>query len=262
LDGGRAQFPLDAVVFLDSVVEYRPLDEFAAFKAALEQNRNSTAPVVMFADSSRQPHFEVFDPYLAYAARYEVGVDGMEHNDFVSQGAIGKNDGVHRKYEAICAVILRFLDAYLKAMHRPRQRYRTRGRRSAPTAIQGAAPAAYQRPNRKMYVSEGPSNMQALSALVKNADAGLLTDAADLLFDQGRSREGVGLLAWAVPILPKSALLCAALGEALAAMGDKPGSRSAFERALVLLPEDGTLDAGQKAQTRKAVEEGLTALRK
>ena len=41
----------------------------------------------MFADSRRQPRFEVFDPYLAFAARYEVTVDGMEHNDFVSQGA-------------------------------------------------------------------------------------------------------------------------------------------------------------------------------
>jgi hypothetical protein len=68
------------------------------------------------------------------------------------------------------------------------------------------------------------------------------------------------LLTWAAPILPQSALLRAALGEALAAMGDKAGSRSAFERALLLLPEDGTLDAGQKAETRKAVEEGLKAL--
>jgi Flp pilus assembly protein TadD len=111
-----------------------------------------------------------------------------------------------------------------------------------------------------MYVSEGPSNMQALSVLVKHADPDLMTGAANLLFDQGRSREGVGLLTWAAPILPQSALLRAALGEALAAMGDKAGSRSAFERALLLLPEDGTLDAGQKAETRKAVEEGLKAL--
>jgi hypothetical protein len=45
-------------------------------------------------------------------------------------------------------------------------------------------------------------------------------------------------------------------------MGDKAGSRSAFERTLLLLPEDGTLDAGQKVETRKAVEQGLKALRK
>jgi hypothetical protein len=45
-------------------------------------------------------------------------------------------------------------------------------------------------------------------------------------------------------------------------MGDKAGARAAFEKALVLLPEDVGLDAGQKAETRKAVEEGLKALRK
>jgi tetratricopeptide (TPR) repeat protein len=258
----RPNSPLDAVVFLDSTVEYRPLDEFATFKAALEQNRNSTVPVVMFADTRRQPHFEAFDPYLAYAPRYEVGVDGIEHNDFVSQGAIGKSDAVRRNYEAICAVIVRFLDACLKsdaqaqaslqnpAPGGPLQLKFKAPRPVPPTSAQIA----------KMYVSEGPSNMQALSVLVKHADPDLLTGAANLLFDQGRSREGVGLLTWAAPILPQSALLRAALGEALAAMGDKAGSRSAFERALLLLPEDGTLDAGQKAETRKAVEEGLKAL--
>ena len=218
----------------------------------------------VLVDSRRQPRFEVFDPYLAYAARYEAGVDGMEHNDFVSQGAIGKNDAVHRNYEAICAVILRFLDAYLKGdaqalsgLQNPAAGGLLQLRYKAPRPV---PPTSAQ--IAKMYASEGRSNMQALFALVKNADPGLLTDAAELLFDQGRSREGLGLLTWAVPILPKSALLCAALGEALAAMGDKPGARSAFERALVLLPEDGTLDAGQKAHTRKAIEEGLTALRK
>src|SRR5207344_3442975 len=47
----RPNSPLDAVVFLDSTVEYRPLDQFAVFKAALERNRNSAVPVVMVADA-------------------------------------------------------------------------------------------------------------------------------------------------------------------------------------------------------------------
>ena len=59
---------LDAVVFLDSIVAYRPLDEFATLKRALEQNRNSTVPVAIFADTRRQPHLDSFDPYLAFAA--------------------------------------------------------------------------------------------------------------------------------------------------------------------------------------------------
>jgi hypothetical protein len=62
--------------------------------------------------------------------------------------------------------------------------------------------------------------------------------------------------------LPKSALLRAALGEALADMGDKSGARKAYEQVLLLLPDDTTLDTDQKARVTKAAEEGLKALRK
>jgi Flp pilus assembly protein TadD len=122
------------------------------------------------------------------------------------------------------------------------------------TAVRGLA--------REFDASEGPANLQALSALVKDNDADLVVGAAALLFDGGRKREGVSLLKWAAPLLPRSVDFECALGEALLAMGDKAGSRSAFEKALALLPEDVTLDAGQKAESRKAAEEGLKALRK
>jgi dienelactone hydrolase len=260
----RPDSAVDAVVFLDSNVEYRPLDDFADFKAALERNRNSTVPVVMFADRRRNPRLESFDRYLQFAARYEAEVDGMDHNDFVSQGGTGKGDGVRRKYEAICEAILHFLDGHLK------------GDTEALKSLRGARPdgllqLAYKaaRPApptsaqiAKMYSSEGLANLEALSALVKDNDADLVVGAAALLFDGGRKREGASLLKWAAPLLPRSADLERALGEAFQAMGDKAGARAAFEKALVLLPEDVSLDAGQKAETRKAVEEGLKALRK
>jgi dienelactone hydrolase len=255
---------LDAVVFLDSTVEYRPLDDSPGFKAAIDRNRNSPVPVMMFADSRRQPHFELFDPYLAFAARYEITVDGMEHNDFVSQGIVRKDDSVHRKYEAICSVISRFLDAYLKgdwqalaSLQHPADGGILQFRYKAPRPVPPTSAQIV-----KLYVNEGPSNTEALSALVKNAEPDLLTDAADLLSEEGRKREAAGLLTWAAPIMPKSALIRVALGEALAAIGDKAGSRSAFEKALMLLPEDGALDAGQKARTRNAIEEGLKSLLK
>jgi dienelactone hydrolase len=260
----RPNSALDAVVFLDSTVEYHSLDDAPAFKTALERNRNSTIPVIMFADARRQPHFDVFDPYLKFAARYETLVDGMAHNDFVSQGAVGKNDAIRRNYEAICTVILQFLDAHLKGdaqalagLQHPGEGGLLQLRYKAPNAV---PPSSAQ--VARMYASEGPADLEALARLVKTADPDLITDAADLLFEEGRKREGLGLLTWGVPILPKSALLRAALGEALAAMGDKAGARAAFEKALELLPEDGTLDASQKAETRKAVDEGLIGLRK
>jgi dienelactone hydrolase len=260
----RPNSAVDAVVFLDSTVEYHPLDDFANFKAALERNRNSTVPVVMFADRRRNPRFESFDAYLQFAARYEAGVDGMDHNDFVSQGAVGKSDAVRRNYEAICEVILRFLDGHLKGDAEAVKSLRGAGQggllQLAYKAARPVPPTSAQIV--KMYASEGTANLQALSALVKDNDADLVVAAAALLFDGGRKREGASLLKWAAPLLPRSADLQRALGDALLAMGDKAGSRSAFEKALALLPEDVTLDAGQKAETRKAVEEGLKALRK
>ena len=99
---------------------------------------------------------------------------------------------------------------------------------------------------REFDASEGPANLEALSALVKDNDADLVVGAAALLFDGGRKREGVSLLKWAAPLLPRSADFERALGEALLAMGDKAGSRSAFEKALALLPEDVTL--GRRAE--------------
>jgi dienelactone hydrolase len=260
----RPGSPLDAVVFLDSTVEYRPLDDFASFKASLERNRNSTVPVVMFADRRRHPHWESFDPYLQFAARYEASVDGMEHDDFVSQGATGKGEAVRRKYEAICQVILRFLNGHLKG---DAEALKSLWDAGPPGLLQVAYKAARPAPPTsaqvaKMYLSEGAEHLPALAALVKGSDADLVVGAADLLFEGGRRREGASLLTWAAPILPDSADLQRALGGALLAMGDKAGSRKAFEKALVLLPSDGTLDAGQKAETRKAVEEGLKALLK
>jgi Flp pilus assembly protein TadD len=104
--------------------------------------------------------------------------------------------------------------------------------------------------------------LQALAALVKENDADLGVDAAALLLEGGRKLEAVSLLKWAAPLLPRSADFERAMGDALLAVGDKRGARSAFEKALELLPEDGSLDAGQKARTRKAVEDGFKALLK
>jgi pimeloyl-ACP methyl ester carboxylesterase len=260
----RPNSAVDAVVFLDSTVEYRPLDEAASFKASLERNRNSTVPVAMFADKRRNPRFEMFDRYLQFAERYEATVDGMEHNDFVSQGASGKAEGVRRNYEALCGLILRFLDGYLKA-----DGDALKSLVAAPAggllevvfkAARAAPPTSAQVV--KMYASDAPAELEALGALVKENDSDLPVDAAALLVEGGHKLEGVSLLKWAAPLLPRSADLQRALGEALLMVGDKAGSRTAFEKALALLPEDVTLDASQKVLTRKAVEDGFKALLK
>ncbi|MEO8591921.1 MAG: hypothetical protein ABI759_01240 [Candidatus Solibacter sp.] len=262
--GWRAQpnSAVDAVVFLDSTVVYQPLDEFPGFKAALEQNRKSAAPVLFVADARRQPRFETFDPYLGYAPRYEATVEGLEHNDFVSQGAIRKSEAVRKNYESVCRVMVQFFDAHLKGDAGARAALRSaggplvvkykEGRDVPPTGAQIA----------QLYTSEAPRNLQVLNGLVQSIDAELLSEAADLLDEQGKSRESIGLLTWAVSRMPKSALLRAALGESAATMGDKSGARKHFETALELMPDDHTLEASEKLMLSKKIETAILALRK
>jgi tetratricopeptide (TPR) repeat protein len=206
----------------------------------------------------------MFDPYLQFAERYEATLDGMEHNDFVSQGVTGKGEGVRRNYEAVCELILRFLDGYLKA---DAEALKSLGAAPPGGLLQVAFKAARAAPPTsaqvvKMYASEVPADVEALAALVKENDADLAVDASALLLDGGHKLEGVSLLKWAAPLLPRSADLQRALGEALLIVGDKAGSRAAFEKALLLLADDVTLDASQKVRTRKAVEDGVKALLK
>ena len=260
----RPGSPLDAVVALDSQAEYRPLDEFAGFRAALERNRNSAVPVALLADRHRHPALDRFDPYLRFAARYEASVEALEHNDFVSQGASGKGEPVRRTYEAMCGAILRFLNGTLRG---DEGALKSMWAVTTPGVVQLAYKAPRQAPPTtaqfaRMYASAAAENLDALAALVRGGDADLVVGAAALLSEAGRRREGASLLTWAAPILPDSADLQRALGEALAAMGAKAASRAAFEKALLLLPSDGTLDAGQKAATRQAVEAGLKGLLK
>ena len=256
--------PVDAVVFLDSTVEYSPLEEHGVFKASLERNRNSAVPVMMFADGRRTPHFDVFDGYLGFAPRYELTVDGMEHNDFVSQGAVRKDDPVRRKYEAMCVAIGVFLDAHLKGDTAARAVLRnaagdgplqTKYRDPKPVLPTGAQIA-------RLYTAEGPMSQSVLATLVRSVEPEVVGEAADLLDEQGKSREALGLLTWSVTVLPKSSLLRAALAESVGKMGDKAGARKNYEQALALMPDDHTLEAGQKAVLAKAIEAAMIALRK
>ena len=189
----------------------------------------------------------------------------MEHNDFVSQGAIGKNDAVHRNYEAICAVILRFLDAYLKgdaqalaALQNPR------GRRPAPTAIQGAAPcAAHQRADRKDVRQRGSVE-----------HAGVVRAGEECRSGPADGCGGSALRSGAQPRRCRPADLgradSAEIGAALRARSAKRSRQ--WETRRVRAPPSSRRwcccrkmapwTPDRKRDTRKAIEEGLKALRK
>lgn len=252
--GWRAQpgSPLDAVVFLDSALEYAGFDapQFTRLKAAVERNPKSSTPILLFADRSRHPRFETFDPYLKFAPRYDAGTPPLEHNAFVSQGAIVKDDEVRRRYEAVCDLALKFLDGYvrgdaeaIKALHGENLRYRA----PAPAPPTGAQLA-------RLYRTETLANAQSM---MKAADAEALIGAASILFDDDEKKQAVDLLKSAARLLPRSAAVAEALATALQQTGDLPAARSAYEKALSLLAGDDMLTEVEKAQLRQSIEEAL-----
>ena len=252
--GWRAQpgSPLDAVVFLDSALEYAGFDapQFTRLKAAVVRNPRSSTPIVLFADRSRHPKFETFEPYLKFAPRYEAGTPALEHNSFVSQGAVVKDDEVRRRYEAVCDLALKFLDAYvrgdaeaLKALHAANLRYRA----PAPAPPTGAQLA-------RLYRTETPANAQSL---MKASDSEAVIGAASILFDGDEKKQAVDLLKSAARLLPRSAAVAEALADALQQTGDLPAARTTYEKALSLLPGDDTLTEIEKGQLRQSIEAAL-----
>jgi pimeloyl-ACP methyl ester carboxylesterase len=251
---------VDAVVALDNNAAYLGLDQSPALQTALAANATSTVPVLQFADARRHPRLEMFRAFFKFAPLYESALDGPPHNTFISQGVLNREDQSHRTYEAICRLTLQFLEAHLRDDSKARQALES----SAEVHFQPpllAAPTSAQVV--KLYISDRPASTAALTNLVKtSADSDLLLNAAMQLFEDGRTREAAGLLTWSARALPKSARVQCALGQGLAAMGDKTGARTAFEKALQLVSEDPTLDASVRLAVTKSAEAGLAALRK
>lgn len=128
---------VDAVVSLDTTQDYRGVkDPLWTFTPQVLKNRkNFTCPLLMAAG----PHafFELADS-LQGAERYYLTIGDMGHNDYVSQGVIGKErlyqlhlgepgraaadrdrdraalKSAREGYRALCGYILRFLEAELK----------------------------------------------------------------------------------------------------------------------------------------------------
>src|SRR5262249_36058629 len=118
-----------AVVSIDSTVEYAGIDHpgFARLKAHLQGNkRHFRAATLPFASRSAKPKFATLEPYLKFVPRYEATVASLEHNDYLTHGALrpallpGKWSEAKRaravrvSYDRVCEHVLRFLDATLK----------------------------------------------------------------------------------------------------------------------------------------------------
>jgi pimeloyl-ACP methyl ester carboxylesterase len=122
--------PVDAVVSLDTTQDYFSLAspgwEYLT-KRVLKNPRNMNGPLLMVANS--HAIFQLADS-LVHADRYYLTFNGLDHNDFISQGIVRRIlesranpertdlrsslEMARAGYEAMCECVLEFFDACLK----------------------------------------------------------------------------------------------------------------------------------------------------
>ena len=104
-------------------LEYETLESsgFERLQYHMKINKeNIRAATLRFASREREPHFEYLDPYLKFVPRYEATVASLEHNDYLTHGAVrpalmprsGRTRSRARRssYDRMCEHILNFLE--------------------------------------------------------------------------------------------------------------------------------------------------------
>jgi dienelactone hydrolase len=269
--------PLDATVVLDTTVEYGTLDwpGFAPLKLMLTDGRHGSAPVLLFATRSLNPRFDTFDSYLKFAPRYEATLEHMEHNDYISHGAVGKTlrlgtakaAEVRRNYDLVCLHVRRFLDAYVKQDGRARAGLDRAARWQAP----GAAIVARYRAPRPLPPTgrqilalldrEGPAKTRELLQSVQaDLDRDALLLAGRSLSEARRNPDALTIYTWASELFPQSAQVHQVLGDFLKAGRATSKARHEYERALALVPVDPDLTDPERDDARGEIQEALDEL--
>jgi tetratricopeptide (TPR) repeat protein len=249
-----------ACVSIDSTVEYAGIDQpgFAKLKTHLQNNRlNLQAPTLRFASRSGQPKFDCLEHYLKFAPRYEATVDSLEHNDYVTHGAIRpslvpdqwpdakKARAVRVSYDRVCEHVLQFLDATLKQRVEARAflKRSLRGEGLDEEFTLRFRPAAAVPPTaRQLAVLVRRDGVEKATELLLSfrddpeMSGDRIGGAGRALIDDGRMKEAVAFLTRAAEIFPKSMAVHSNLGNALELARDRSGARTAYRRAMELIP--------------------------
>jgi hypothetical protein len=271
--------PLDAVVVLDTTVEYGGLEwpGFAPLKLQLEAGRRSSSPAFVFAARRRNPQFETFDPYLKFAPRYEATVDHLDHNDFVLHGVLGKTlridrgkvEPARRNYDRVCEHVLKFLDGYVK---HDRAALAWLEQRTQGVGLDESFQLRYKAPHPvpptgRQIVSlldrQGAEKTRALlQTMAADLDRDALLWAGKTLFNSHRRADAVTVFTWATELYPQSAQVHQALGDLLKAGHAAPHAKAAYTKALSLIADDPDLTDPERADAREEIQEALDALDK
>ncbi len=268
---------------IDSTVENVGIDwpGFAPLKAHFEATkRNLRAAVLRFASRENKSKFASLEPYLKFAPRYEATVGSLEHNDYLTHGAIrpalmpekcpdaNKARALRRSYDRVCEHILKFLDATLKerseAQQSLQQSLRGKGLNEE-FKLQFRAPAPVPPTARQLAMLIERQGVEKATELIRTCRDDIevggngIVGAGAVLIDNGRTKDALALFELAAELFPKSFAICSNLGKTLALTGDRAGAIAAYKKCLELLPGE-TESEMRKAQRKKEIEKHIQEL--
>ena len=270
--------PVRALITLDSGFEYDSLSAGPELlQLHMKGNRNNIrAATLRVASTERRPHFEYLDPYLQFVPRYEASLTSLTHNDYLTHGAIGPDlmpekwpdtrKDRRASYDRLSEVVFNFLDASLKHSPEARAFLSQSVERSASDSrlhLQFKAAAPVPPTQRQMAQYLRQHGADATIAMLRAFPDGLaqskLVGGVIALLDDDDVKTALPSLLLAEKTYPKNAGIQTMLGEVLARTGDKAGAEQAYRRALVLLPDDGTVGAFRPIW-KSQIERGLKEL--
>jgi tetratricopeptide (TPR) repeat protein len=222
-------------------------------------------------------NFDLLDPHLKYAPRYEAAVASLDHNDYLTHGAVGPAllpekwpdpTGARRtSYDRVCRHILLFFDATLKQQAAAREALQRSARGEGlddgfRLAFKPAAPAPPTLRQLADYLKQhGVEKTLELVRSIPDARPQAVAGAASTLVEDGDAPAALPALRWAAKEYPKYTVIQIRLGEALALTGDRAGALAAYRKAAELFPHDESINTELARQNNKyLIDKGLKEL--
>jgi hypothetical protein len=255
---------LRAFVTLDSGFEHVSIEDcgIEPLMFHMKSNKgNIRAAALRFASTERKPNFDLLEPHLKFAPRYEAAVAGLTHNDYVTHGAIRPAlmpekwpdpKGTRRTgYDRLCRHVLLFFDATLKQQ--------AAARASLEKSVRGEGlddgfrlkfkPAAQAPPTQAQLASylkeHGVEKTVGFIQSIPDRPTELVASAAFVLLKDHDAKAALPALRYVTKECPKVASYQVWLGQALGLTGDRAGARAAYRKAAELLPGDGSAEGSR-----------------
>jgi dienelactone hydrolase len=269
---------LRAFVTLDSGFEYVSVEDCGAEPLVYHMRTNKgniRAAALRVASAERKANFDLLEPHLKYAPRYEATVASLTHNDYLTHGAIrpalmpekwpDAKKARRTSYDRICQHILHFFDATLKQQVSARESLQRSVRGEGlddgfKLRFKPAAPIPPTNRQLSLYVKRhGIEKTAELLRSFPDLPKGKLSAAPFVLLQDGDAEAALPVLVRVARDCPKDAGVQAMLGQARVLTGDREGAVAAFRRAAELLPGDETV-GGLRAYWKYVIERGLKEL--